>query len=122
VARVGDLVEAKLTAHLASGPFLGSSGLSAFNLPSVTEPPGLSVGFDTTQLYNSRPVYISATDSSALDTSSFTKPLNSTGVLTGTDYMSLSKSISDLTSRGSTIVGWDLMYIASEPPKTVGLK
>lgn len=41
----------------------------------------------------------------------------STSIITGTDYPSLSKSISDLTSSGHIITGWTITYLDENKPR-----
>jgi len=39
----------------------------------------------------------------------------SSSIITGTDYLSLSKSVSDLTSCGQIITGWTITYLPNKP-------
>jgi len=39
----------------------------------------------------------------------------SSSIITGTDYLSLSKSVSDLTSSGQIITGWTITYLPNKP-------
>jgi hypothetical protein len=42
-------------------------------------------------------------------------PVGSSSIITGTDHVSLSKILSDITSSGDIITGWTVTYLAAEP-------
>jgi hypothetical protein len=42
-------------------------------------------------------------------------PVGSSSIITGTDYASLSKSFSDITSSGHIVTAWTITYLAADP-------
>jgi hypothetical protein len=93
----------------------GSSGLiSASQVSFRVDSPTISnVGGNVTVNYSSCDYARSQSppDTSSLVMASYTQPNSSDfSFRSGTGYVSLTKSISDLTANGSVIVGWTLIY------------
>jgi len=77
---------------------------------------GLDTQPSTGWTFGGAPSITSTYDLSSIGTS---KPVDFGSVLSGTDYLSLSKSLSELTSHGRIITGWTLTYLESEPAKSI---